>query len=441
MFFLIVVCITVLLVLSLIVKDGSEAIIKQSENLLNDYHMVVPLKKADDKNYIKFYDINTIKKVCTAFSTTEDYIIQTMAECYGDFILVKPKDYVENTYYYTMFVYGITDFKYTECFQNGDKYLTEGRGITREDNENKAPVVMIDSEIAWINGFKIGDEINLDRLKDAPYLDINREILVKKTYEIVGIFKTVAPMTGSESIPKEIENNKIYVPVNSMYEDNLVQTEEMYIRFPSEKSAKQFQTYINEHNTYYKEFNLLSPFEIRLVSVKGMNMQKTASLYDIAAIFSILIIFISIAGLVSIIVSISLIINQRRKEIGILISMGMSVKKTAVIFITEILLMSFIAISISVGISLLPSEFIVNTVCENAAVEMSPQNLQNSSVELLLTKNATASVDDNFDYDFIRGVAIKSFFLIFIVISIGCILMVTLILKTEPMKILTRSGE
>jgi ABC-type lipoprotein release transport system permease subunit len=441
MFFLIVACVTSLLVLSLIVKEGSEAIIKQTENAVNDYHKVVPVKKADDRNYVPLVRIDMIKRVCTSFSTTEDYVLMTKAGCMGDYILVRPKNYIENTDNYAMTVYGIPGAEYTDCFNNGDKYLIEGREITREDNEKSAAVVMLDSLVADINGFKIGDKITLERLSEAPYLDKNRESWVKKSYEIVGIFKTVAQISGSEPTPMEIENNKIYIPVNSMFEDGQVDTEELYIRFPSEKAAKDFQSYINGHNTYLKEFNLLSPFEIRLVSVKGMNMTKTAPLHDLAAVFSALIVFVSAAGLIAVIISIFLIINQRLKEIGILVSMGMSFKKTAGVFVTEILLLAVVAISVSAGLSLLPSEFIIDSVIERTAAEMSPRNLQNSSVDLLLSENAEFSAETGTDYDFIEIAAVKAFLIISAVILTGCGIMAVLIFKAKPIKILTRSEE
>lgn len=123
----------------------------------------------------------------------------------------------------------------------GGAYLKDGRTITEEEYESGAKVCMISDELAYLQGWSIGDTLDMQFFVPAAIPHSNDEwssvqpIWHKETegffdrgeYEIVGIYAQT-PTTGNSGIDRStlaMAWNTIYVPHNSV--ENATPDEEL----------------------------------------------------------------------------------------------------------------------------------------------------------------------------------------------------------------------
>ena len=123
----------------------------------------------------------------------------------------------------------------------GGAYLKEGRAITEEEYESGAKVCMISDELAYLQGWSVGDTLDMQFFVFEAFPQSNSEwsyvqaIWHKETegffgrgeYEIVGIYAQT-PTTGNSGIDRStlaMAWNTIYVPHNSV--ENATPDEEL----------------------------------------------------------------------------------------------------------------------------------------------------------------------------------------------------------------------
>lgn len=114
----------------------------------------------------------------------------------------------------------------------GGAYLKDGRAITQEEYESGAKVCMISDKLAYLQGWSVGDTLDMQLFAFDAFPQSNSEwsyeqaIWHKETegffdrgsYEIVGIYAQT-PITGNSGIDRSTLSmtwNTIYVPHNSV---------------------------------------------------------------------------------------------------------------------------------------------------------------------------------------------------------------------------------
>ncbi|WP_144508725.1 ABC transporter permease [Bacillus mycoides] len=226
---------------------------------------------------------------------------------------------------------GLRDSNLEASFKDGTSKIVDGKAITA-DLKNKK-VALIEESLAEKNNLKVGDKIKWKSPEDKPM-----------EYEIIGIYKTEAqaPNMGGMSAPAIMNPaNKLYVPYGSLTSD--------------EKSSIQ----INKAVYYLKDPNYIEQFKkeakktdidfdkFQLDAHDKLYKQMSAPIENIASVSKMMVYVVSIAGAVILGLIITLSIKERRKEIGILLSIGEKKWKMIGQLMVEILCVAVLAFGLS----------------------------------------------------------------------------------------------
>lgn len=218
-------------------------------------------------------------------------------------------------------------------FQSGRYSLVEGRHITPKDSH----VVMISKELADYNKLSVGDKLNM------YCLDSDSSVKV----EIVGIFDGTEGTSGNAISVDEIPANCGYIDYAMMFEI-----------FGDELDGyQQLTIYIDDPVSSQKVYDEISV----LPELKGKTLKLSidSEEYDVVStplesLYSLVNTLIIIIGVVSAVILTLLLtiwIRGRKKEIGILLSVGKSKINIIAQFFTETIFVSILAFVFSVQFS------------------------------------------------------------------------------------------
>ena len=128
------------------------------------------------------------------------------------------------------------DISLVPAWHQGAMFLNEGRMITKEEYETGAKVCMVSTKMAYLQGWKVGDKLDLHLYEFDAFFDVPAENLTgdhytstpiytydcegffdEGTYEIVGIFGRKELLDTGETSPQVFLNpwDCIYIPANS----------------------------------------------------------------------------------------------------------------------------------------------------------------------------------------------------------------------------------
>ncbi|NWK72589.1 ABC transporter permease [Bacillus paramycoides] len=272
---------------------------------------------------------------------------------------------------------GVRDSNLEDSFKDGKSKIIDGKGITK-DTKNKQ-VILIEKRVAEKNHLKVGDKIKW-KLTDTKTMEC----------EIIGIYETKeqAPNMGGISVPASMNPvNKVYVPYESLTGDKesgvQIQKAVYYLKDPKyieafKKEAKKtnidFNTFqLDAHDALYKQMN--GPIE------------------NIASISKLIIYVVSIAGAVILGLIITLSIKERRKEMGILLSIGERKWK----LIGQLIVETFCIAMLAFGLSLVTGEKISQKIGDhllaNEVVTAEEKPTSPSGIIDLDSLNQNQSVD------------------------------------------------
>ncbi|PEM26758.1 ABC transporter permease [Bacillus wiedmannii] len=234
---------------------------------------------------------------------------------------------------------GVRDFSSLEAAQDKKLKLVEGEGITPKTVGKN--VAMIEKKLAEKNNLKVGDKIQIGEVMD--------EELNTKELEIIGIYesKEEAPSFGGQSFALLEPANQIYVPysvMNSM--ENVIY---------SLKDPKDIDAFREEA----KKLGLPAYYE--LDAQDSVYKQMIGPIENIASFSKTIVIMVSIAGATILGLIIMLSIKERRKEMGILLSIGEKKWKLMVQLLVEVLCIAVLAF----GLSLATGEKVSQKVGDN----------------------------------------------------------------------------
>ncbi|MBH0345698.1 ABC transporter permease [Bacillus mobilis] len=269
---------------------------------------------------------------------------------------------------------GVRDFSLLEAAQDKKLKLVEGEGITSKTVGKN--VAMIEKKLAEKNNLKMGDKLQIGEVMD--------EELTTKELEIIGIYesKEEAPSFGGQSFALLEPANQIYVPYSVM---NSLENAIYSLKDPKDIDAFKEEA---------KKLGLPAYYE--LDAQDNVYKQMIGPIENIASFSKTIVIMVSIAGATILGLIIMLSIKERRKEMGILLSIGEKKWKLMGQLLVEVLCIAVLAF----GLSLATGEKVSKKMGDNLLSSEIAKNEDKPEDPIAkLSGNPAADVDpvDNID--------------------------------------------
>ncbi len=243
-----------------------------------------------------------------------------------------------------------------KAFQSGKYKLVEGRHITINDKY----VCLISKELADYNNLSVGDKVKMYSLDSDTISE----------FEIVGIFDGTEGASGNALTVDEIPANCGYVDYAGV-EDIFGITDE------DEDEYQQLTIFVEDPVSIQNVYDKISA----LPELKGKTLKLSIDTedYDVVStpleslqkLVNTTIIIISVVSVIILTLLLTIWIRGRKKEIGILLSIGKSKLNIILQFFTETFVVAIISFAASIPFSNLIAEkagtFLVSRVTTGTA--------------------------------------------------------------------------
>ena len=408
---LVLAVISTIMMFSLCLKNGVQ---ESVENLRETYGSNFIVKEdAKNEGERPQFDEKTIQNICDNIQKTEtirDICVEvTVQSFYYDKLEFLPglstevmkidedPEMLEEDYYYTkvMMPYGYNRSELSHYFQTNTLELTEGRHICETDRN----VVIISDKVAEKNHLKVGDYITgevSELIANGGDMNI---ILGKVELEIIGIFHAnITQVTNEYTIEREIIENLQFVDAVTMvkmtrvcdeYNDEvwspLPATLYFYVDNPDELEA------IIKRVKEREDID----WEGLMVEVNDSTYQSALSpLQTINGLAVFLFVFILIVCVVLLTLILRMWMKTRKKEMGILLSIGVGQKKIICQFLLEGFIILFIAVLLSVGVTATVSDKVGNRILEQMNGAEKSRREQQEEIKERIEKGEVASEEE-----------------------------------------------
>lgn len=260
---------------------------------------------------------------------------------------------------------GVRKTALQESFKNGKSKIIDGKPITEQMKDQN--VALIEKRLAKLNNLKVGDKVKVQSGDKKKTLEI----------QIIGIYETNEQAMGQQAPPIMDPANKLYMPHSTMKKLEVDQgmssiqvvyflKDPQYIdafKKEAKKSNIDFNNYkLDAHDSLYKQ--MIGPIE---------NISSTSEM---------IIYIVSIAGSIILGLIIMLSIKGRRKEMGILLSIGEKKWKLMAQFVVEVVCVAILAFGLSITTGAKVSQYIGDHLLSNEIATASEEkdNSQNGTV-------------------------------------------------------------
>ncbi|MEC2075312.1 ABC transporter permease [Metabacillus fastidiosus] len=236
----------------------------------------------------------------------------------------------------------------SKSFETGESKIVEGKSITKDLlGEN---VTLIEKRLAEENNLKVGDKIKVRSKKDK-----------EKTIEleIIGIYTTKEKANEFMNVPILDPVNKLYVPYKTIdkFEDVMFGTFEAVYYLDDPLHVNAFKEEAKQSAT---------DFDGLLLDAKdSVYKQMIGPIKNIASTSQTIVYMVSIAGAVILGLIIMLSIKERRKEMGILLSIGERKWKLIGQLLVEVLFIAVLAFGLSLTTGSKVSQVIGDNLLSN----------------------------------------------------------------------------
>ncbi|KAA0759457.1 ABC transporter permease [Bacillus sp. AR2-1] len=236
---------------------------------------------------------------------------------------------------------GVRKTALQESFKNGKSKIIDGKPITEQMKGQN--VALMEKRLAESNNLKVGDKVKVQSGDKKETLEV----------EIIGIYETNEQAMGQQAPPIMDPANKLYMPHSTMKKLEVDQgissvqvvyflNDPQYIdafKKEAKKSNIDFNYYkLDAHDSLYKQ--MIGPIE---------NISSTSQM---------IIYIVSIAGAIILGLIIMLSIKGRRKEMGILLSIGEKKWKLMAQFVVEVVCVAILAFGLSITTGAKVSQYI-----------------------------------------------------------------------------------
>ncbi|PGS43776.1 permease [Bacillus cereus] len=263
---------------------------------------------------------------------------------------------------------GVRKTALQESFKNGKSKIIDGKPITEQMKDQN--VALMEKRLAELNNLKVGDKVKVQSGDKKETLEI----------EIIGIYETNEQAMGQQAPPIMDPANKLYMPHSTMKKLEVDQgissvqvvyflNDPQYIdafKKEAKKSNIDFNYYkLDAHDSLYKQ--MIGPIE---------NISSTSQM---------IIYIVSIAGAIILGLIIMLSIKGRRKEMGILLSIGEKKWKLMAQFVVEVVCVAILAFGLSITTGAKVSQYIGDNLLSNEIATTSEEtdNMRNNSTVMM----------------------------------------------------------
>ncbi|WP_219374585.1 ABC transporter permease [Bacillus mycoides] len=241
----------------------------------------------------------------------------------------------------SLMIEGVRKTLLQESFKNGKNKIVDGKPITEQMKDQN--VALMEKRLAEQNNLKVGDKVKVQSGDKKETLEI----------EIIGIYETNEQPMGQNPPPMMNPANKLYMPYSTLkkleVDEGMSSIQVVYFlndpqyidafKKEAKKSDIDFNYFkLDAHDSLYKQ--MIGPIE------------------NIASTSQMIIYMVSIAGAIILGLIIMLSIKARRKEMGILLSIGEKKWKLMAQFVVEVVCIAILAFGLSITTGAKVSQFV-----------------------------------------------------------------------------------
>ncbi|MED1411162.1 MULTISPECIES: ABC transporter permease [Bacillus] len=236
---------------------------------------------------------------------------------------------------------GVRKTALQESFKNGKSKIIDGKSITEQMKDQN--VALMEKRLAEQNNLKVGDKVKVQSGDKKETLEV----------EIIGIYETNEQAMGQHAPPIMDPANKLYMPYSTMKK---LETDEgmgsiqvvYFLKDPQDIDA--FKKEAKKSNIDFNYF--------KLDAHDSLYKQMIGPIENISSTSQMIIYIVSIAGAIILGLIIMLSIKARRKEMGILLSIGEKKWKLMAQFVVEVVCIAILAFGLSVSTGAKVSQYI-----------------------------------------------------------------------------------
>ncbi|HHT7240302.1 MULTISPECIES: ABC transporter permease [Bacillus] len=236
---------------------------------------------------------------------------------------------------------GVRKTALQESFKNGKSKIIDGKPITEQmKNQN---VALMEKRLAELNNLKVGDKVKVQSGDKKETLEV----------EIIGIYETNEQAMGQQAPPIMDPANKLYMPHSTMkkleVDQGISSIQVVYFL----KDPQNIEVFKKEAKKSDIDFNYY-----KLDAHDSLYKQMIGPIENISSTSQVIIYIVSIAGAIILGLIIMLSIKTRRKEMGILLSIGEKKWKLIAQFVVEVVCIAILAFGLSITTGAKVSQYI-----------------------------------------------------------------------------------
>lgn len=228
-----------------------------------------------------------------------------------------------------------------EGFNNGKSKIIDGKPITEQMKDQN--VALMEKRLAELNNLKVGDKVKVQSGDKKETLEV----------EIIGIYETNEQAMGQQAPPIMDPANKLYMPHSTMkkleVDQGISSIQVVYFL----KDPQNIEAFKKEAKKSDIDFNYY-----KLDAHDSLYKQMIGPIENISSTSQMIIYIVSIAGAIILGLIIMLSIKTRRKEMGILLSIGEKKWKLMAQFVVEVVCIAILAFGLSITTGAKISQFI-----------------------------------------------------------------------------------
>ncbi|PFA07193.1 ABC transporter permease [Bacillus cereus] len=236
---------------------------------------------------------------------------------------------------------GVRKTALQESFKNGKSKIIDGKPITEQMQDQN--IALMEKRLAELNNLKVGDKVKVQSGDKEETLEV----------EIIGIYETNEQAMGQQAPPIMDPANKLYMPHSTMkkleVDQGISSIQVVYFL----KDPQNIEAFKKEAKKSDIDFNYY-----KLDAHDSLYKQMIGPIENISSTSQMIIYIVSIAGAIILGLIIMLSIKARRKEMGILLSIGEKKWKLMAQFIVEVVCIAILAFGLSITTGAKISQFI-----------------------------------------------------------------------------------
>ena len=265
---------------------------------------------------------------------------------------------------------GVRKTALQESFKNGKSKIIDGKPITEQMKDQN--VALMEKRLAELNNLKVGDKVKVQSGDKKETLEV----------EIIGIYETNEQAMGQQAPPIMDPANKLYMPHSTMkkleIDQGISSIQVVYFL----KDPQNIEAFKEEAKKSDIDFNYY-----KLDAHDSLYKQMIGPIENISSTSQMIIYIVSIAGAIILGLIIMLSIKARRKEMGILLSIGEKKWKLMAQFVVEVVCIAILAFGLSITTGAKISQFIGDNLLssEIATAGEETNTSQNGTVMVVWT--------------------------------------------------------